>query len=78
MRVIFWLILLVLVVVALKKKSKIFSTTTHYEAGPEAATPDKVIETMLCCERCHVYFPASEAVLRGRKAYCCAAHADQV
>ncbi len=82
MRAIFWLVLVILVVVALKKKSKVFSGSAHFEASPESkapqsSSPENAIESMLCCERCQVYFPASEAVLRGRQIYCCAAHADQ-
>lgn len=78
MRVLLWLGLFVLVLFALKKKGQaVFAPKQDATQAPPAETGSGG-ESMLCCERCHVYFPASEAVLRGDKVYCCAAHADQV
>lgn len=78
MRVLMWLALLVLVLFALKKKSQsVFAPKPEETKAPLAET-ELSGESMLCCERCHVYFPASEAVPRGDKVFCCAAHADQV
>lgn len=80
MRALMWLILAVLVIFALRKKSQSLSKPeTPAPMRPDAGgnTPNADAETMLCCERCHVYFPASEAVMRGDKIFCCAAHADQ-
>lgn len=76
MRLLLWLALAVLVIFALRKKSQ----TPSSSVPPSNARPtenSETGETMLCCERCQVYIPASEAVLRGEKVYCCAAHADQ-
>lgn len=44
------------------------STSSTYASAPES---------MLCCAHCQVYFPSSEAVLRGERAYCSSSHADQ-
>jgi uncharacterized protein len=76
MRLLLWLGLAVLVIFALRKKSKTTSSPVH----PSNPMPPDTIdtgETMLCCDRCQVYIPASEAIQRGEKVYCCAAHADQ-
>ena len=43
-------------------------------AGPGA--PGEIGERMLPCAKCGVHVPASEAVLAGGRAYCCAAHRD--
>jgi uncharacterized protein len=78
MRVLMWLILIVLVIFALRKKSQRPPKVANPpSAMPEAAARSSLAETMVCCERCQVYIPASEAVMRGEKSYCCAAHADQ-
>jgi uncharacterized protein len=76
MRLLMWLALAVLVILALRKKSQAQSTPSRptSEQAPDQAAPG---ETMVCCERCQVYIPSSEAVLRGKKVYCCSAHADQ-
>ncbi|MES2049761.1 MAG: PP0621 family protein [Pseudomonadota bacterium] len=76
MRLLMWLALAVLVIFALRKKSQTLSSPDNPSNVRPPANNDTG-ETMLCCERCQVYFPASEAVLRGEKVYCCAAHADQ-
>lgn len=76
MRLLMWLALAVLVIFALRKKNQ----TSSSSVSPSNVRPSEnhgTGETMLCCERCQVYFPASEAILRGEKVYCCAAHADQ-
>lgn len=82
MRALMWLLLAVLVIFALRKKNQSRSTPVNPaqmrpDAAGDMANSTADIETMLCCERCQVYFPASEAVMRGEKVYCCTAHADQ-
>lgn len=78
MKALMWLALLVLVLFALKKKTQSAFPPKQDEVKAPLAEAEPSGESMLCCERCHVYIPASEAVLRGDKVYCCAAHADQV
>lgn len=78
MRVLMWLALLVLVLFAVKKKVQSVSAPKPEDAIAPDAAQSSAIENMVCCERCHVYIPASEAVLRGDKVFCCVAHADQV
>jgi uncharacterized protein len=76
MRLLMWLALVILVIFAVRKKS----ITPPSSVRPSDARPPEsngTGETMLCCDRCQVYFPASEAIFRGEKAYCGAAHADQ-
>ena len=76
MRLLFWLALVVLVIFALRKKAQSLAK----QETPSSAQPidqNGASETMVCCERCQVYIPSSEAVLREKKVYCCAAHADQ-
>jgi uncharacterized protein len=77
MRLLMWLALAVLVIFALRKKSQTPSSPVNptNERQPENGNTG---ETMLCCARCQVYIPASEAIFRGEKVYCCAAHADQI
>ena len=36
---------------------------------------DGKVEKMLCCAYCQLYIPASEAIIRNEKVFCCAAHA---
>lgn len=76
MRLLLWLALAVLVIFALRKKSQTPSSAVP-PANARSPENNETGETMLCCERCQVYIPASEAVLRGEKVYCCAAHAAQ-
>ena len=77
MRLLMWLALAILVIFALRKKSQ---TVSPPDVPLSPARPDdnRASETMVCCERCQVYIPASEAILRDKKVYCCTAHADQV
>jgi uncharacterized protein len=78
MRALMWLILAVLVIFALRKKSQRPSNAIRPEpVAPTVADRNAQAETMVCCDRCQVYIPASEAVTRGDKVYCCVAHADQ-
>lgn len=77
MRALMWLILAVLVVFALRKKTqRPTSAVTPEQAAPNADRNPQA-EAMVCCERCQVYIPSSEAVMRGEKVFCCVAHADQ-
>lgn len=87
MRLLMWLALGVLVIFALRKKAQsAFQPTGRQQQGTadtDTGQADSVnsvtgnAETMVCCERCQLYIPASEAVLRNDKVFCCAAHADQ-
>ncbi len=77
MRLLMWLALAVLVIFALRKKS-LTPPSSGYPSSARQPENNDTGETMLCCDRCQVYFPASEAILRGEKVYCCAAHADQI
>lgn len=73
MRFLFWFGLVVLVVLAIKKKlqtAKPDAPMQHKKEGNSAT------ETMVCCARCQIYLPASEAVYRGQTVYCCNEHAD--
>jgi hypothetical protein len=78
MRFLMWLALGVLVVFALRKKAQTLVNPSE-QAPADVAPADAAgnAETMVCCERCQLYIPASEAVVKERKVYCCAAHADQ-
>lgn len=85
MRLLMWLLLAVLVIFALRKKAQTSSASAQTMQKNQATSPqqtqsdvaDSSAETMLCCQYCQLYIPASEAVLRGEKVFCCAAHADQ-
>lgn len=74
MRVLVWIALAVLVYLALRKKINSAQQSTK-QAPPPAKT--SAGETMLACATCQVFIPASEAVMRGDIAYCCAEHASQ-
>ena len=76
MRLLFWLALVVLVIFALRKKSQSLSQPDT-PLSAQSHDQNGASETMVCCERCQVYIPSSEAVQRENKVYCCAAHADQ-
>lgn len=79
MRLLMWLLLGVLVVFALRKKAQKLVNPAE-QVPPAAAAQDVAAgnaEAMVCCEQCQLYIPASEAIFKERKAYCCAAHADQ-
>ncbi|WP_395012473.1 PP0621 family protein [Undibacterium sp.] len=56
-----------------------WSDETFGSAGRSAPNPNQSAsrsETMLSCDHCQVYFPASEVVVRDTQTYCCAEHAD--
>jgi uncharacterized protein len=89
MKLLLWLGLAVLVYLALRKNFR--SNIPPANRPSESARPDsnqwadeqftssanaKQAETMLSCAHCQVYFPASEAVLRGELNYCSVEHAD--
>jgi hypothetical protein len=92
MRLLVWIILGVVVYLALRKKSQNIgrpdaaSGTWNGERNGSDSNSKKTTagvaqgqgETMVCCVQCQVYVPASEAIVRGDKAYCCQAHADLV
>lgn len=76
-RLLFWLALAFLVLMALRSK---WRSLARPAAPPSPAGPDKQAEaapeTMLCCARCQVYYPASETVTVNGRDYCSAAHAS--
>lgn len=78
MRLLLWLVLALLVVLAIQKKFRaaVQPTGRVRSDEPSAVTPAASAEDMVCCTRCQVYFPVSEAVYRDQQVYCCAAHAD--
>jgi len=45
-------------------------------SGAVGPRPPATPESMIRCDRCGVYLPASEAVVDGDRRYCCAAHRD--
>ncbi len=49
------------------------STTGSADSAGNSAQGEA--EKMLCCAYCQLYIPASEAVIRDDKVFCCAAHA---
>ncbi len=49
---------------------------TDRPRGRGAESSHQQSEAMLSCEHCHVYFPASEVVLRGTQQFCSIEHAD--
>lgn len=56
-----------------------WSDDTFGPAGRSASNSNQSAsrgETMLSCDYCQVYFPASEVVSRGEQNYCCTEHAD--
>jgi len=85
MKVLLWLLLIVLVIAAIKKKI----LAAQKGAEPAARNPDAnedlktgsrsaeiTAETMLCCQVCQLYIPASEAVRKGQQVFCSAEHAN--
>ncbi|MET3138966.1 uncharacterized protein AAKU61_003342 [Undibacterium sp. GrIS 1.2] len=84
MKFLMWLVLAVLVVLALRKKSSTISSAQQQaplDGGPTGSSPNphqanQHAETMVCCEHCQVYVPASEAVYRQQQVFCSVVHAD--
>lgn len=84
MRLLMWLGLVVLVYFAVRKNFRANQTRPDDAQKEEAwgdntfpqPTGSKRVEAMLNCAHCQVYFPASEAVMRKAKPYCCNEHAD--
>jgi uncharacterized protein len=81
MRLLVWLLLALLVVLALRKslRRSLHGQSGEAGAGEERSAPaagERPPETMVCCAHCQLHVPASEAVYRGDKAYCCEAHAQ--
>jgi uncharacterized protein len=80
MKVLMWLGLIILVILAIRKKSQAvnLNQTPHFPTDEAAnVQQDQGGETMVCCEHCQIYIPASESVMRGQKVFCSIAHADQ-
>lgn len=92
MRLLMWLGLAVLVYLAIRKSLQAKQPPTNSTQDTAANWSDEPFganrstgstqqgrqqsEAMLSCEHCHVYFPASEAVLRGTQQFCSIEHAD--
>jgi uncharacterized protein len=84
-RLLFWIALVILVVMAVRSKLRAALERAQGQgAGPAPAgtgatawsrVEDKS-EPMLCCARCGVYFPSSEAVRADGRDYCSPAHAQ--
>lgn len=83
-----WLLLIVLVIAAIVAKIKrsarivVFRTdeTGHIRADDSrrvSGLRGSNVEQMVSCAQCGIYFPASEAVFRGGKVYCCEDHAPR-
>jgi len=73
MKLLFWLVLGWGVVWALRKSY--FRMTGAQRPGSAQVSRDRGAEPMVRCEHCHVYLPASEAVLdASSEAFCCEAH----
>ncbi|WP_369123425.1 PP0621 family protein [Undibacterium fentianense] len=88
MRIIVWLGLAVLVYFAIRKNMNASRTSAKKEEtrfstedGSSFSAARSVHQTtqseaMLNCAQCQIYFPASEAVLRGNLQFCCKEHAE--
>lgn len=85
MKLLVWLLLGVLVYFALRKNLRAASDKKTQAQAPandwaDASTTysanKKESEAMLNCAHCQVYFPASEAVVRGSQSFCCLEHAE--
>jgi uncharacterized protein len=87
-RLLFWIALVILVVAAVRSKLRAaMARAQGPSAGPAAASAgadakawsrvEDKSEPMLCCARCGVYFPSSEAVRAGGRDYCGPAHAHE-
>jgi uncharacterized protein len=84
-RLLFWIALVILVVMAVRSKLRAaLARAQGPAAGPTPAGADATAwsrvedksEPMLCCARCGVYFPSSEAVRADGRDYCSPAHAQ--
>ncbi|CAN5763986.1 hypothetical protein BH11PSE12_BH11PSE12_30930 [soil metagenome] len=51
------------------------AASTTGSADTSDTIVDGKVEKMLCCTYCQLYIPASEAIIRDEKVFCCAAHA---
>ena len=90
-RLLFWIALVILVVMAVRSKLRAAMARAHGPAAGSSAGPapasagggakawgqvEDKSEPMLCCARCGVYFPSSEAVRADGRDYCSPAHAQ--
>jgi uncharacterized protein len=87
MKLLVWLLLGVLVYFAIRKNLRAASDKKPQDQAPAPANDwadassaysanKKESEAMLNCAHCQVYFPASEAVVRGTHNFCCLEHAE--
>jgi uncharacterized protein len=84
MRILFWAALIVLVIAAIRSKirGKLREMTPPpgqpgpgAHPHPGAGRPVRELGATIECAHCHVYFPESEAVTAGGRAYCSSEHA---
>jgi uncharacterized protein len=79
MRILFWIALLVLVIAAIRSKIRTKLREMTPPPGQPGAAPQgppmRELGATIECAHCHVYFPESEAVSAGGRAYCSAEHA---
>jgi uncharacterized protein len=73
MKLLVWLLFLGLVIAALYAK---LSMARGRTAQPNQHRPvnNAGAETMMRCDHCGLYFPASEAIHRNNSVYCCEEH----
>ena len=85
MKLLVWLLLGVLVYFAVRKNLRAASDKKQpdqaaandwADASSTYSANKKESEPMLNCGHCQVYFPASEAVVRGSHNFCCLEHAE--
>ncbi len=84
-----WLLLFVLVIAAIVAKIKrsarivVFRSEDMHIRADEAqrrrveGLRSSNVEQMVSCARCGIYVPASEAIFRTGKVYCCEEHSPQ-
>ncbi len=86
-RILFWIALFCLVVAAIRSKIRSAAVKANQAARDNASSAGSSgnsgananmqvgqTEPMACCQHCHVYFPASEAVKADGQDYCSPAH----
>lgn len=85
MKLLVWLLLGVLVYFAVRKNLRAASdkkpqnqssVNDWADASSTYSANKKESEAMLNCAHCQVYFPTSEAVVRGSLNFCCLEHAE--
>jgi uncharacterized protein len=90
MWLLFFVLVIVAIMARIKRSARIIifrSEDERFRAGKSGAGEDdrrqvhgfrsSNVEQMVACARCGVYVPASEAVFRTGKVYCCEEHSIQ-